>query len=313
MSSNKELQEKNVNKENYSKKDLGILLAVICHVSWGLLSLFWKLLGNINSLDVFSYRIISTLVSMSLYFFISGGLKRLKHELWTLFANKKQLVIMFCASIFIAINWLIYIYAVASNQASAASLGYYINPLISVLLALIFFKESLSRYTKFSIFLALGGVLLLTIQNGSLPLISIILPLSFAFYGLAKKFTNLSSDVSMFVESLFLSPLVITYLLFFSKSNPLNYTSLEITCLALSGVITAIPLLLFSQAVKLAPFNIIGFIQYLSPTIQLLIALFVFKEPLKPGDLHGFILIWLSILIFSYGQVRDMRKLRLKD
>ncbi|WEV45700.1 EamA family transporter RarD [Streptococcaceae bacterium ESL0687] len=312
MSFNNELQEKNLNKEKYSKKDLGILLAVICHVSWGLLSLFWKFLGNINSLDVFSYRILSTLVSMGLYFFLTGKLQRLKEELGALFSDKKQLLIMFCASIFIAINWLIYIYAVSSNQASAASLGYYINPLISVLLAVIFFKESLNRYTKFSIFLALSGVVLLTVQNGSLPVISIILPLSFAFYGLAKKFTNLSSDVSMFVESLFLSPLVITYLLFFSKTNPSNYTSLEITCLALSGVITAIPLLLFSQAIKLAPFNIIGFIQYLSPTIQLLIAVFIFKEPLNQGNLNGFIFIWLSILIFSYGQVKDMKKIKLE-
>ena len=301
----------NLKENENSRKNFGIFLAVLCHICWGLLSLFWKFLGNINSLEVFSYRIISTLITMFVYFLVSGRLGKLKAELKNLFNDKKQLLNMVLASVFIAVNWLTYIYAIGSGQASAASLGYYINPLVSVLLAVIFFHEKLDRFTKLSILLAFVGVVILTVQNGKLPLVSIILPFSFAFYGMAKKNTSLSSDVSMFVESLFLSPFVITYLALFAKSGPWNYTSTENIALALSGAITAIPLLLFAEALKRAPLSIVGFVQYVSPTIQLIIAVFVFKEPLSRGDLSGFMFIWLSIIVFTIGQVIINKKRKL--
>jgi rarD protein len=291
-----------------TKRNKGIFLALLCYIIWSLLTFFWKFLGKVDSLQVFSYRILSTLVTMILYFLFTGRLGKLKKELKSLFTDKKELMYMFLASAFIAVNWLTYIYGVGHNQVVAVSLGYYINPLVSVLLAVVFLHERLDRYTKISIILAGIGVLILTIRNGSLPLVSILLPFSFALYGLVKKKTNLSSDVSMFVESFLLSPFVIIYLVFFASSGPWNYTSSENIALALSGAITIIPLMLFAEALKLAPLNVVGFVQYISPTIQLAIAVFIFKEPMTRGDLQGFIFIWLSIIVFMSGQIYLSRR-----
>ncbi|MDN6818914.1 MAG: EamA family transporter, partial [Lactococcus sp.] len=136
----------------------GLLLAVGSYVSWGFLSLFWKLLGNVDSYDVFSYRILSTMLTMVVYFFVFGKVGKLKTEVRQLVANKKELVSMIAASFLISINWIVYIYAIAHHQATAASLGYYINPLFSVLLAVVLLKETLDNYTKISLFLAVSGV-----------------------------------------------------------------------------------------------------------------------------------------------------------
>src|SRR5574337_727636 len=175
----------------------GLLLAVGSYVSWGFLSLFWKLLGNVDSYDVFSYRILSTMLTMVVYFFVFGKVGKLKTEVVELVANKKELTSMIAASFLISINWIVYIYAIAHGEATAASLGYYINPLFSVLLAVVFLKEKLNNFTKVSILLALSGVAILAIQGGKFPIIALILPLSFGTYGFIKKNVTLSSEVAM--------------------------------------------------------------------------------------------------------------------
>lgn len=286
----------------------GLIYAFATYILWGFLSIFWKLLSGVDAYEVFSYRMLSTMLTMVLYFCMTGKLGKLKSELSGLVANKSELWRMILASFMISLNWLIYIYAIGHNQATAASLGYYINPLFSVLLAVVFLKERLENYTKLSLVLAVIGVGILTYQNGQLPMISILLPISFGTYGLIKKNISLSSDVAMFVETFTVTPFVIIYLLFFAKHSPSDYRHIEVIYLALSGIITAIPLLLFAEALKRAPLNVVGFVQYVNPTIQLAIAIFVFKETFKLENLYGFVAIWLAIIVFIIGQILMLKK-----
>lgn len=215
---------------------------------------------------------------------------------------------MLLASFLIAANWLIYTYAVGHSQATQATLGYYIMPIVSILFALIFLRESLSRSMWVEVVLAFIGVLVLVVNTGKLPIISLGLALSFGFYGLIKKGVKLSSDVSMLVEGGLLLPFVAIYLIFFSPESFSSYSILEMLLLAISGVVTAVPLLYFSEAVKRTPLNLIGFIQYLNPTIQLLVAILIFGETVSFGELKGFLFIWVSILVFVTGQILNLRK-----
>lgn len=290
------------------KTNLGILFGLSTYLCWGFLSLFWKLLAGVNAYNTLSYRILFTSLTMLVYMIFSGRSKVYKEELSNLFKNPKAALTMLFASLLISINWLVYIYAVGHGQATEASLGYYIMPLVSVGLSVIFLRESLNNAVRLAILVAGIGVLVLVINTGNLPLVSLALALSFGLYGLVKKSVSLSSDVAMLVESLIILPFALIYLLFFAKEGMQDYNSLENSLLVLSGAVTAIPLLFFAEALKRAPLNLIGFIQYINPTIQLAIAVLVFQEGITAGELKGFIFIWSAIAIFVIGQLLEMRK-----
>ena len=292
-----------------TRKNQGLLFGLATYIQWGFLSLFWKLLAGVSAYNTFSWRIIFTVVTMLVYASVAKQNTRFKKELVEqLWQDKKALLRMLLASFLIAANWLIYIYAVGHGQATQASLGYYIMPIVSILFALIFLRESLSRTMWVAVVLAFIGVLVLVANTGKLPMVSLGLALSFGFYGLIKKGVRLSSDVAMLVESGLLLPFVAIYLVFFSPESFSSYSSVEMFLLAISGVVTAVPLLCFSEAVKRAPLNLIGFIQYLNPTIQLLVAILVFGETVSFGELKGFLFIWLAILVFVSGQILNLRK-----
>ena len=290
------------------KTNFGILLGLITYILWGFLSLYWKLLSGVNSYNTFSYRIIFTVLTMLVYMVLSKNKERYRGEIRQLISHKQELAMAVLASFLIALNWLTYIFAVSHQQATPASFGYYIMPLVSILLALVFLHERLSPWMTAAIIIAGIGVGILAINTGQVPLVSILLAVTFALYGLVKKNVKLSSDVAMLVESSVVAPFVLIYLLFFSKESLLDYSLLENVLLLASGIVTAIPLLLFAEAVKRAPLNIIGFIQYINPTIQLAIAVFVFHEKVGNGEVSGFIFIWIAIAIFILGQLVSLRK-----
>lgn len=292
-----------------TRKNQGLLFGLATYIQWGFLSLFWKLLAGVSAYNTFSWRIVFTVVTMLVYASVAKQNTRFKKELVEqLWQDKKALLRMLLASFLIAANWLIYIYAVGHGQATQASLGYYIMPIVSILFALIFLRESLSRTMWVAVVLAFIGVLVLVANTGKLPMVSLGLALSFGFYGLIKKGVRLSSDVAMLVESGLLLPFVAIYLVFFSPESFSSYSSVEMFLLAISGVVTAVPLLCFSEAVKRAPLNLIGFIQYLNPTIQLLVAILIFGETVSFGELKGFLFIWMAILVFVTGQIVTFRR-----
>lgn len=245
---------------------------------------------------------------MLVYMVLSKNKERYRGEIRQLISHKQELAMAVLASFLIALNWLTYIFAVSHQQATQASFGYYIMPLVSILLALVFLHERLTPWMTAAIIIAGIGVGILAINTGQAPLVSILLAVTFALYGLVKKNVKLSSDVAMLIESSVVAPFVLIYLLFFSKESLLDYSLLENVLLLASGIVTAIPLLLFAEAVKRAPLNIIGFIQYINPTIQLAIAVFVFHEKVGNGEVSGFIFIWIAIAIFILGQLMSLRK-----
>lgn len=285
----------------------GLILAFSAYILWGVLSLYWKQLGAIPAYDIFAYRILWTVVTMVLYMGLSGQSKKFSFELTNLWKIKTIFWRMVLASVLITVNWLSYIWAVTHGQATEASLGYYVMPLVSILLSVIFLKEALSNFAKLAISLAFVGVGVLVYQTGSLPFITLLLSFSFAFYGLIKKGISLSSDVAMLFEAGVILPVSLVYLLGFSSVNLGSLSLLENILLILSGAVTAIPLLLFSEGVKRAPLNQVGFIQYINQTIQLLIAVTAFGESIASGELLGFIFIWISVLLFIIGQLILMK------
>ena len=268
-----------------TRKNQGLLFGLASYIQWGFLSLFWKLLAGVSAYNTFSWRIVFTVVTMLVYALIANQTTRFKGELVGLWQDKKALLRMLLASFLIAANWLIYIYAVGHGQATQASLGYYIMPIVSILFALVFLRESLSRSMWAAVVLAFIGVLVIVANTGKLPMVSLGLALS----GL-------------------LLPFVAIYLVFFSPEAFSSYSSMEMFLLAISGIVTAVPLLCFSEAVKRAPLNLIGFIQYLNPTIQLLVAILIFGETVSFGELKGFLFIWVAILVFVTGQILNLRK-----
>lgn len=291
-----------------STKTKGLLLALASYLAWAFLSIYWKALSAIPAYDVFAYRIFWTFITMLVYFAGTRQFRRVKVEVSQLFRKPSYFWRILVASVFIALNWLVYIYAVTNQQATEASLGYYINPLVSVLLALYILKERLNHIDIVAIILAGIGVCILVAVTGRLPLVTLILAVSFAVYGLLKKQVNLSSDVAMLIEAGMILPYALGYLLFFSQASWLSFSFQEQCLLALSGIITAIPLLLFAEAIKRAPLNQVGFVQYLNPTLQLLIAVFIFGETITSGELLGFSFIWLAVLVYLSYQFKLMRK-----
>ncbi|WP_165211262.1 EamA family transporter RarD [Streptococcus tangpeifui] len=291
-----------------TKTHKGLLLGVSAYLLWAFLSLYWKLLAGVNAYSTFSYRIIWTLLTMAVYMLISKSRQRYRHEFRELWLDKRQFYRAVATAFLIAINWLTYIYAIANGHATESSLGYYMMPLVSVLLALVILKESLTPATSLAVLMAAVGVGVLVWQTGHLPWIALLLAFTFGFYGLLKKGIRLSSDVAMLFEAGIILPFVLVYLIFFSHETLAGYSLLENILLALSGIVTAIPLLLYAESLKRAPLNLIGFIQYLNPTIQLLIALTIFKESLSQGQLYGLVFIWLAIGLFVIGQILLLKR-----
>ena len=179
------------------KTNLGILFGLITYILWGFLSLYWKLLSGVNSYNTFSYRIIFTVLTMLVYMVLSKNKERYRGEIRQLISHKQELAMAVLASFLIALNWLTYIFAVSHQQATQASFGYYIMPLVSILLALVFLHERLTPWMTAAIIIAGIGVGILAINTGQAPLVSILLAVTFALYGLVKKNVKLSSDVAM--------------------------------------------------------------------------------------------------------------------
>jgi len=214
---------------------------------------------------------------------------------------------------FIGINWFTYIYAVNSNHIVEASLGYYINPMVNVLLGVVFIKERLSRIQMIAVAFALAGVAYLTIHYGRIPVISLILAFSFGFYGLIRKKANLQSMPGLMVETLLLAPIALWYLWHVNTLGTGSfghYSRFTDLLLLLGGPVTALPLFWFGIAATRIPLSTLGFIQYLSPTIQLLIGIFVFREPFDTTYLISFGLVWIGLGIYTNSIIQTMKQRR---
>ena len=259
-------------------------------------------------MDTLAYRIVWSLVTIGIVLTMQRSWRVVWQTILTLTKNRKIGWIVL-SSLLISVNWLIYIYMVGHHQATEASLGYYIMPLMNVAVAILFLHEQLSRTKLIAIFFVIIGVVILTVQTGSLPLNTLLMAGSFCFYGLIKKQVQLPATISLTLETLFVAPIAVVYLLL--SPHVMTQNGPHITLLLISsGVITVIPLLLFAVATKNTDFITLGFIQYLNPTIQLLMAVFVLHEAFSWHKAVVFAFIWFGILVFIFGSLRSYRKLQ---
>lgn len=288
---------------------IGIGYALMAFSAWGFLPLYWKVLEEIPALEILAHRILWSFLFMSLLLLFSGDLKKIK----TMITTKRQVALLALCGIIISFNWLTFIWAVNIGRVVETSLGYYINPIIIVLLGMFFFKEKLYPWQYLALFLAFLGVLIMAIQYGRIPWVSLILAFTFAAYGLLKKTSEVESSLGLATETFFVMPFALIYILFkqFQGAGSLGSHSLTTTLFLLgTGIITAIPLLWFAKGTRSVEFSTIGFMQYIAPTITLYLGIFVFQEQFTRAHLLSFSFIWVALLIYSFSLTSHLKKRR---
>lgn len=291
-------------RKNYIE---GLILGGLAFVIWGLLPLYWKLVNALTPYQIFAQRVVWSFIFVTAILILTKRFDKLKVAL----RSPQQWKLILLPTLFISINWLLYIWAVNNNFVIETSLGYYINPLVLTLFGSLFYKERLNTYQKIGIGLAAAGVIFKTLIYGKLPLVSIVLAVCFASYGLLKKKSPLDSLTGLAFETLIISVPSLAYIIFAEGSGigiTGNQSMFFWLLIATSGIVTATPLLMYAESTKKLPLNVVGFLQYISPTIALMLGIFVFGEPFDTASLMAFSLIWIGLGFFSYSQFKLLKK-----
>lgn len=292
-----------------SEQQKGILYAAGSYIIWGILPLYWKLIDSINSYEILAHRIIWSVVFMVLLVVFLGRTSEFKIQTRRLFSEPKQALSLFIAALVIAMNWGLFIWAVSNDHVMQASLGYYINPLMSVLLGLIFMKERFTKVEWTAIALAAAGVFYMTLSLGVFPYISVLLAASFAVYGLLKKNIRIDAIYTILLECLFTLPFALIGLIYLKNVNMSHFgMNQDSFMLLFSGVLTAIPLILFTAGARRIPLSLIGFLQYIGPTLMLIQSVFLFNEPFTITHLVTFGLIWTGLILYSISKIMTYRR-----
>ena len=280
----------------------GYLYALFAFGLWGLTPIYFKYLSHIPPADMVSNRVLWS--AILLFILISAMAKW--HKVRLLISQPKHLFTLLLTTLLIATNWLVFIWAINDDRMLETSLGYYINPLITVFLGYIFLQEKHSRVKWFAVCLAAIGVGVQLLIVGYLPWVSLVLAFSFGFYGLLHKRTPTDSLTSLFLETSLLLPFAMGYLFWlgYQGEGPATRPTSDWLLLVLAGPITTAPLLFFSGAAKRLPLSVIGFFQYLSPSMLFVLAIFVYGEPFDPYKFITFIFIWVALAIFSWDSLR---------
>ena len=294
---------------NNTQKSLVAIL--ICYFSWGLFPIYFKLLKSIGAYEVLAMRILCSFIFMILVVGVAKNKKTIFEEIKKIWRNKKSFLLLVLASFLITGNWLTYIIAVNSNHVLEASFGYYLNPIVTIILAVVFLKEKLTRTQTIACLFVGGSLLYLFISLGSLPWISIMLAFTFGLYSLCKKKIVLSPKASLLIETAIVSPIALVYMGYLSSNNSITFHTFgtdTLIYLLLSGVITAVPLMLFAKGATAIPLYILGILQYLPPTMQFFIGIFVYGEELSVQKLISFSIIWVAVAVFCYSAILSMKK-----
>ena len=276
----------------------GIFYAASAYILWGLLPLYWKPLREVPALETLSHRIVWCLAVVLLL------LAYRRHWAWlgSVFRNRKVLATFIATSLLLSLNWFIYIWAVNVDRVVDASLGYFINPLVNVLLGMLFLKERLRFWQGMAVAVALAGVVYLTVSLGVLPWIALTLAGSFGLYGLLRKTATLNSLEGLTLETILLFLPALAYLLYREATGTAAFGAAGPTTtglLAAAGVVTAAPLLFFASGARRLTLTLLGILQYIAPTLQFLIGVLIYHEPLGLARLIGFSLIWAALLIYT--------------
>lgn len=298
-----------------TEQQAGVLYAAFSYILWGFLPVYWKLLDHVNADEILANRVFWSFFFIAVILVINKKWGLFTGTLLGLAQNKKQLAALAVASMLISINWFMYIWAVNTDQMIEASLGYYINPLVSVLLGMVFLKERLTLLQYLSFALAAIGVLIMTISYGQFPWIALSLAISFGLYGLAKKLIKVDSAVGLALETLVVMPLAAIYIgyLLNKGTNSLFAGSLSTTLLlAGAGAATAVPLLFFSKGAQRIPLATLGILQYIAPTLTLILGVFIYHETFSSIHLLAFTFIWSALILYSLSRTRMAAALTVK-
>lgn len=287
-----------------SKKSLLMVLAG--YVIWGVLPLYWHMLSGIDPIVILCCRIIMSAVCTTLLLFATGRLG----ELWSVMRNKQLMKFLIPAALTITVNWGVYIWAVSAGHVTDSSLGYYMNPLVVFLFGTLIFKERCGKMELVALLLAAAGVLLTTLQYGAFPYIALTLALSFALYGMFKKFAHVDGSVSIAVETIVLTPAALIFLILSPQTSAAfeTATPLQFIFLLLAGIVTAAPLIMYTQGVNGLSFITMGFLQYICPTLMLILGVTIMGEPFSVAKAVSFAFIWAGLILFSVGMVRREKK-----
>ncbi|HEX8064141.1 MAG TPA: EamA family transporter RarD [Allosphingosinicella sp.] len=283
----------------------GLLMGLGAYALWGVLPLYFKALVHVRPTEIVAHRILWSLIFL-------GTLATLWKKwpgIGRALASPRVALTLALTAILIGVNWLVYIYAVVSGHVLEGSLGYYLNPLVNVLLGVFLLKEKLSLLQKAAVALAGAGVAILAVGAGGAIWISLTLAASFAVYGFLRKVAPVESLEGLSIETIFLTPLAFGWVMWLSRAGESAFLQTRTTdlLLILGGALTAIPLLMFTAAAKRLPYSTLGFLQYVAPSLQFLLAVLVFGEPLTTAHIVCFGAIWTALAIFVTEGVRGAR------
>ncbi len=284
----------------------GTLWVVSVYIIWGFLPIYWKLIDHVSSIEILVSRVVWAFVLTLLLILLMGNWRQLLEDVKTLWQSKRDFWLLCIASLLISGNWFTYIWAVNHNYLVQTSLGYYINPLISLLLGVFFLKEKLTRGQQAAFLIAAVGVVILTVSYGEFPWLSFVLAFSFAFYGFLKKTIRLDALRGMAIETAFIAPFALGYHLWLFVEDRAVFLHGDIKTdllLIFTGAATALPLVMFAKGAQLMPLYMIGFFQYISPTLMLFLGVIVYGESFSQIDLLSFACIWTALVLFTMTNV----------
>lgn len=284
----------------------GLLYGFLCYLIWGMFPLYWRLLDDVDSFEILAHRMLWSGVFMVTLFV---GIRRMR--LRNHIQRPRQYLMLLLTGTLISFNWGLYIWAINHGYILQSSLGYYINPLVNVLLGYLFLHERLNRAQTVALMLALAGVVYFTIDYGHFPIISLGLAFSFGIYGLLKKKMGLNATPALTVETIWMMPAALVFITFLCSQgqSALNHFDwFTWLLLLLSGAVTAIPLLLYGKAAERITLTALGFLQYISPTGQFLIGIFVYKESFTTAHIICFSCIWLGLTIFTVDIIKRLKR-----
>jgi chloramphenicol-sensitive protein RarD len=290
---------------------LGLLFGLGAYGLWGIIPIYFRFLMHLPVLEVLAHRILWSFVFLIALLILMRRFRDLPRVL----CSRDVMLRLIASTVLIAINWYTYIYAVSVERVLEASLGYFITPLVNVLLGIVFLKERLRAVQLAGLLLAAGGVANLALRGSGVPWIALTLAGSFAFYGLLRKTAAVDATLGLFVETLLLAPVALGWLVVLQlrgASEALAAGPSSLLILAVAGLVTTVPLLLFAGAARRLRMATLGFLQYLAPSLQFVLAVAVFGEPFSRTQLTSFACIWLAVALYSYDSIRLYRLNRVR-
>lgn len=297
-----------MSQEQDSRQRRGIVYGLAAYALWGAVPLFWPLVARASALELLAQRVIWSLVICVILL-----LTVVPRGWWSRIGNRRSLLLLAGAAAVVSANWGTYIWAVNAGHVVETSLGYYINPILSILVGVIFLRERLVPLQWVSVGLAGLAVIVLTVDYGRLPWIALVLATSFATYGVIKKQVNGGAVETLTVESALLTPVALGYLIFLQSAGTLTFGHLGWShnlLLVATGLVTVVPLLFFTAATTRLPLSTLGLLQYLAPSLQFLLGVLYFGEDMSLGRWIGFGLVWLALVILTAFGIRQARLTR---